>query len=88
MAVRHGGEGVVTGVPLAGLIPVAGAMQATGIAAVMCPMALGTAWALGVNPDSFLRAVVIGASCAFLTRIGHENHTLSPGPGGFRFGDS
>jgi di/tricarboxylate transporter len=56
-------------------------------AAVMCPIALGTANALGVNADSFLMAVAIGASCAFLTPIGHQNNTLILGPGGFRFGD-
>ena len=42
---------------------------------------------LGANPDSFLMAVAIGASCAFLTPIGHQNNTLILGPGGFRFGD-
>ena len=112
---------------LAALIPVAGAMEATGAAdliarfllegvaqghavialalilvvtmtlsdlmnnaataAVMCPIALGAAGQLGVNPDSFLMAVAIGASCAFLTPIGHQNNTLILGPGGFRFGD-
>ncbi len=112
---------------LAALIPVAGAMEATGTAdliagfmldsvaqghaiaglalvlvvtmflsdlmnnaataAVMCPIAIGTASALGVNADSFLMAVAIGASCAFLTPIGHQNNTLILGPGGFRFGD-
>ncbi len=56
-------------------------------AAVMCPIAIGTAAALGVNADSFLMAVAIGASCAFLTPIGHQNNTLILGPGGFRFGD-
>ncbi len=53
-------------------------------AAVMCPIAIGTAAALG---DSFLMAVAIGASCAFLTPIGHQNNTLILGPGGLRFGD-
>lgn len=112
---------------LAALIPVAGAMQATGAAgvlaeflvaevargqavaalavilittmflsdvmnnaataAVMCPIALSIAGTLGVSPDSFLMAVAIGASCAFLTPIGHQNNTLILGPGGFRFGD-
>lgn len=112
---------------LAALIPVAGAMEATGAAdvmarflvetvaqgnamaaiavilivtmflsdvmnnaataAVMCPIALGIAATLGVSPDSFLMAVAIGASCAFLTPIGHQNNTLILGPGGFRFGD-
>jgi di/tricarboxylate transporter len=32
-------------------------------------------------------AVAIGASCSFLTPIGHQNNTLILGPGGFRFGD-
>jgi di/tricarboxylate transporter len=62
-------------------------MNNAATAAVMCPIALGTAAALGVNPDSFLMAVAIGASCAFLTPIGHQNNTLILGPGGFRFGD-
>lgn len=56
-------------------------------AAVMCPIAIGTAGALGVNPDAFLMAVAVGASCAFLTPIGHQNNTLILGPGGLRFGD-
>jgi len=112
---------------LGGLIPVAGAMAATGAAdwlarglldtvarghpvvaltlvliitmtlsdfmnnaataAVMCPLALSTATQLGVRPEAFLMGVAIGASCAFLTPIGHQNNTLILGPGGFRFGD-
>jgi di/tricarboxylate transporter len=112
---------------LAALLPVAGAMQATGAAdlvarvlldhvaqgnaviglvvilvttmiltdlmnnaataAVMAPIALGAAAQLGVNADPFLMAVAVGASCAFLTPIGHQNNTLILGPGGFRFGD-
>ena len=56
-------------------------------AAVMCPIAISTAALFGVNPDSFLMAVAIGASCAFLTPIAHQNNTLILGPGGFRFGD-
>lgn len=62
-------------------------MNNAATAAVMCPIAIGTAAALGVSPDSFLMAVAIGASCAFLTPIGHQNNTLILGPGGFRFGD-
>lgn len=62
-------------------------MNNAATAAVMCPIALGTAGQLGVNPDGFLMAVAIGASCAFLTPIGHQNNTLILGPGGFRFGD-
>jgi di/tricarboxylate transporter len=62
-------------------------MNNAATAAVMCPIAIGTATALGVSPDAFLMAVAIGASCAFLTPIGHQNNTLILGPGGFRFGD-
>ena len=62
-------------------------MNNAATAAVMCPIAIGTASALGVSPDSFLMAVAIGASCAFLTPIGHQNNTLILGPGGFRFSD-
>jgi Trk K+ transport system NAD-binding subunit len=56
-------------------------------AAVMCPIAIGTAAQLGTSADPFLMAVAVGASCAFLTPIGHQNNTLILGPGGFRFGD-
>jgi len=31
--------------------------------------------------------VAIGASCAFLTPIGHQCNTLVLGPGGYRFSD-
>jgi di/tricarboxylate transporter len=62
-------------------------MNNAATAAVMCPIALGAASQLGVNPDTFLMAVAVGASCAFLTPIGHQNNTLILGPGGFRFGD-
>lgn len=62
-------------------------MNNAATAAVMCPIAIGASLQLGVNPDSFLMAVAVGASCAFLTPIGHQNNTLILGPGGFRFGD-
>jgi di/tricarboxylate transporter len=62
-------------------------MNNAATAAVLCPIAIGIATSLGVNPDSFLMAVAIGASCAFLTPIGHQNNTLILGPGGFGFGD-
>jgi len=56
-------------------------------AVVMAPIAAGIAKQLNANPDAFLMAVAIGASCAFLTPIGHQNNTLVMGPGGYRFGD-
>ncbi|MGE4218796.1 MAG: SLC13 family permease [Alphaproteobacteria bacterium] len=62
-------------------------MNNAATAAVMCPIAIGVAGHLGVGSDAFLMAVAVGASCAFLTPIGHQNNTLILGPGGFRFGD-
>lgn len=62
-------------------------MNNAATAAMMCPIAISSAVQLGVNPDTFLMAVAVGASCAFLTPIGHQNNTLILGPGGFRFGD-
>jgi di/tricarboxylate transporter len=62
-------------------------MNNAATAAVMCPVSFSVAGQLGVNPDAFLMAVAVGASCAFLTPIGHQNNTLILGPGGFQFGD-
>jgi len=56
-------------------------------ALVMAPISVGIANQLGVNIDPFLMAVAIGASCAFLTPIGHQSNTLVMGPGGYQFGD-
>jgi di/tricarboxylate transporter len=56
-------------------------------AVLMAPIALTLATRLDVNPDAFLMAVAIGASCAFLTPIGHQSNTLVLAPGGYRFGD-
>lgn len=56
-------------------------------ALVMAPISVGIANQIGVNSDAFLMAVAIGASCAFLTPIGHQSNTLVMGPGGYHFGD-
>ncbi len=62
-------------------------MNNAATAAVMCPVALSAAATLGIQPEPALMAVAVGASCAFLTPIGHQNNTLILSPGGFRFGD-
>ncbi|RBI86822.1 SLC13 family permease [Rhodosalinus halophilus] len=59
----------------------------TATAVVAAPVAIDMGQRLGVSPDAFLMAVAVGASCAFLTPIGHKNNTLILGPGGYRFGD-
>lgn len=59
----------------------------TATAVIAAPIAIDVASRLQVNPDPFLMAVAVAASCAFLTPIGHKNNTLVMGPGGYRFGD-
>ena len=59
----------------------------TATTIIAAPIAIDIANRLGVNPDPYLMAVAIAASCAFLTPIGHKNNTLIMGPGGYRFGD-
>ena len=56
-------------------------------ALIMAPIASGIAISLGVNIDPFLMAVAVGASCAFLTPIGHQCNALILGPGGYKFSD-
>jgi di/tricarboxylate transporter len=87
-------DGVAQGSPVGALVLVlvvtmflSDMINNAATAAVMCPIAIGAASVLGVSADAFLMAVAIGASCAFLTPIGHQNNTLILGPGGFRFGD-
>ena len=59
----------------------------TATAVIGGPIAVDIAAKLEVNPDPFLMAVAVAASCAFLTPIGHKNNTLIMGPGGYSFGD-
>jgi len=86
-SIAQGNAVVALGVVLITTMFLSDVMNNAATAAVLCPIALGISDTLGVNPDSFLMAVAIGASCAFLTPIGHQNNTLILGPGGFRFGD-
>jgi len=54
---------------------------------LMAPIGISVAQGLGVPVDPFLMAIAVGASCAFLTPIGHQSNALVIGPGGYRFGD-
>ncbi len=53
----------------------------------MAPIGIGVAQGLSASADPFLMAIAIGASCAFLTPIGHRSNTLVMVPGGHKFGD-
>jgi di/tricarboxylate transporter len=56
-------------------------------AVLMAPIGISLAHGFDASVDPFLMAVAVGASCAFLTPIGHQSNTLVMGPGGYRFGD-
>lgn len=56
-------------------------------AVLAAPVAIGLARAMEASADPFLMAVAIGASCAFLTPIGHQSNTLVMAPGGYEFRD-
>jgi di/tricarboxylate transporter len=54
---------------------------------IMAPIAADIGQATNVSIDAMLMAVALGASCDFLTPIGHQSNTLVLGPGGYRFFD-
>jgi len=54
---------------------------------IAAPISIDIAQRLNANPDAFLMAVAVGASCAFLTPIGHQNNSIILGPGGYKFSD-
>lgn len=56
-------------------------------AALAAPVAVRLSTSLDASPDAFLMAVAVGASCTFLTPIGHQSNTLVMGPGRYQFSD-
>ena len=81
------GPAVVLGLILVLTMTLSDVINNAATAVVMGPVALSVAGKLGVSADPFLMAVAVGASCAFLTPIGHQNNMLVMGPGGYHFGD-
>ena len=56
-------------------------------AVIMAPISAGIAAQLGYDIEPFLMVVAVGASCAFLTPIGHQCNTVIMGPGNYKFTD-
>jgi di/tricarboxylate transporter len=56
-------------------------------AVLMFPIAAATATGAGLNFRPFAIAILIGASCSFLTPIGYQTNLLVFGMGGYRFRD-
>jgi di/tricarboxylate transporter len=76
---------------LAGIYILAGLvtepMSNAAATVLIVPIAIDTALSLGVNPQTFVMATIIGASTSFLTPVGHQANVLVFGPGGYRFFD-
>lgn len=59
----------------------------TAAAALMVPVGLSAAAEAGVDPRSIAIAVLIGASCSFLSPIGYQTNLMVYGLGGYKFTD-
>lgn len=86
-AVGDAGPVVILALLLILAMAISAVINNAATALVMAPISVAIAQSLDANPDTFLMAVAIGSSCAFLTPIGHQSNTLVMGPGGYRFGD-
>ncbi len=72
---------------LVGTMFISDAINNNATAVLMAPIGFELATRLEASPDPFLMAVAVGASCSFLTPIGHQSNTLVMAPGGYLFGD-
>lgn len=88
LAVAQGQAGWVSlTIILVGTMLLSNVVNNAAAAILVAPIALGISAQLGIATDASLMAVAVGASCAFLTPIGHQSNALVMEPGGYRFGD-
>lgn len=78
---------IVIGAALAATMAVTPFLNNAAAVLIMAPIASQVGAATGVPVDAMLMAVAVGASCDFLTPIGHQSNTLVMGPGGYTFFD-
>lgn len=62
-------------------------MSNTATTALLAPICLSIAQAMGADPKAVLMACVIGGSCAYATPIGMPANTMVMGAGGYQFKD-
>ncbi|KPQ02952.1 SLC13 family permease [Marinobacter sp. HL-58] len=72
---------------LVGTMLLSNVVNNAAAAILVAPIALSLSAELGMASDAMLMAVAVGASCAFLTPIGHQSNALVMEPGGYQFGD-
>jgi di/tricarboxylate transporter len=72
---------------LVGTMLLSNVVNNAAAAVLMAPIAITLARGMGVSADPLLMAVAVGASCAFLTPVGHQSNALVMAPGGYQFGD-
>jgi di/tricarboxylate transporter len=56
-------------------------------AVFMFPIAMAMAVNLGVSFMPFAMAVLVGASCSFISPMGYQTNLMVYGPGGYKFTD-
>lgn len=81
-----GALGVLIGIYLLTLF-ITQPMSNAAATVLFVPIAIDAAVSIGADPRAFVMAVVIAASTAFLTPIGHQSNVLVYGVGGYRFLD-
>jgi di/tricarboxylate transporter len=62
-------------------------MPTAAVAVLMSPIALSTAATAGLSPQALLMVLAVGASCAFMSPVGHAVNLLVMGFGGYKFTD-
>jgi len=86
-ATQHWGAlGVLLGIYIFTLL-LTQPMSNAAATVLVVPIAIDAALKLEANPQAFVMAVVIAASTAFLTPIGHQANVLVYGLGNYRFSD-
>ncbi|MGF1667876.1 MAG: SLC13 family permease [Acidimicrobiia bacterium] len=81
-----GDIGILLGILLATMI--ATELLSNNAAAILLfPVGMEAAAQAGIDFRALAVAILIGASCSFLTPIGYQTNTLVYGLGGYRFGD-
>jgi di/tricarboxylate transporter len=81
-----GHAGVILGVLLATMF-VTEVASNNAAAVLVFPIALEISGATGIPLDALAMAILIGASCSYLTPIGYQTNLMVWGMGGYRFGD-